>query len=90
MSLIQILVHLLAKIISNINETNSIKLSLSHLLDKVRMKKGSEQIGDGTVYLARLLIKLERLCDECKIKINETVSQLDQNQSKTNTDNINK
>ncbi|CAF3978084.1 unnamed protein product [Rotaria sordida] len=90
MSLIQMLVHLLSKIVLNINDMNNNKTSLSHLLDKARMKKGSESIGNGTVYLARLLVKLERLCDECKIQISETVNQLDHNQTNNNIDSINK
>ncbi len=84
------LVHLLAKIVSNMNDTKNSQPSLSHLLDTIRMKKGSEQIGDGTLYLTRLLIKLERLSDECKIQINEIVNYLDHNQAKKNIDNMNK
>jgi diphthamide synthase (EF-2-diphthine--ammonia ligase) len=90
MSLIQMLVHLLAKIVSNINQTNNRKSSLNDLFDTIRTKKGSEQIGDGTVYLTRLLVKLERLCDQCKIQINEIINQLDHHSSKNNTDQMNK
>ncbi|CAF3435395.1 unnamed protein product [Rotaria sp. Silwood1] len=89
MSLVQMLIHILSKIILNINDMNNNKISLSHLLDKARMKKGSERIGNGTVYLASLLIKLEQLCDECKVQINETVNQLEHNQSNNNINNIN-
>jgi len=84
MSFVQMLVHLLAKIISNLNETNEKPISLNQLLDSARMKKGSERIGDGTVYLTGLLVKLERLCEQCKTQINETMNQFEQNQTKNN------
>ncbi|CAF4154779.1 unnamed protein product [Rotaria sp. Silwood2] len=84
------LVHLLSKIVLNINDMNNSKTSLNHLLDKARMNKGFERIGNGTIYLARLLVKLERLCNECKVQINETVNQLDHSQSNNNIDNVNK
>ncbi|CAM4770495.1 unnamed protein product [Rotaria magnacalcarata] len=90
MSLVQMLVHLLFKIILNINDLNSSNVSLSDLLDKTRRKKGSQRIGDGTVYLSRLLMKFEQLCDECRVQINETISQLDQSQSNNNVDHVTK
>jgi hypothetical protein len=85
MSLVQMLVHLLAKIVSNINNNNN-KSSLHNILDSARMKKGSDQIGDGTFYLSRLLIKFESLSNECKIQINETVNKLDHNPANDNID----
>ncbi|CAM4976530.1 unnamed protein product [Rotaria socialis] len=90
MSLVQMLVHLLSKIILKINDLNSSNISLSDLLDKTRRKKESQRVGDGTVYLGRLLIKFEQLCDECRVQINETISQLDQSQSNNNVDRITK
>jgi hypothetical protein len=84
MSLVQMFVHLLAKIVSNINNNN--KPSLRNILDSARMKKGSDQIGDGTFYLSRLLIKFESLSNECKIQINETVNKLDHNPANDNID----
>ena len=90
MSLIQMLVRLLDKILSNINETTNSKTSLSQLFDTIRIKNRSQQIGDGTFYLTRLLTKLETLCNQCKTQINETVKQLDEDKTKNNIDNTNK
>ena len=86
MSLIQMLVHLLAKIVSNDR-----RLSLSDLLHTSRMKKESAQeIGNGTVYLTRLLVKLGRLSDQCRIQIDAMINQVEQEQATKNTDHVNK
>lgn len=85
MSLVQMLVHLLFKIIRNVNKINNTTISLNQVLETARMRNGFERIGDGIVCIARLLVKLERLCDECKIQITETIHKLDQNQSMINT-----
>ncbi|CAF4239090.1 unnamed protein product, partial [Adineta steineri] len=87
MSLIQIFVHLLVKIILN-NDNN--KLSLNDLLETARKTNESEQIGDGIFYLTRLLIKFERLCNECKIQISGIIGQLDLNQLNNNINKKNK
>ena len=86
MSLVKMFVHLLFKIVLNSNDTNQSKISLNDLLDRARRKKGSERIGDGTIYLSDLLVKLERLCDECKVQIHETIQQLEFHPSTDNMD----
>jgi hypothetical protein len=73
LSFIQILVHCLDKLVRNVNN----KQSLRETLDKSRRRTDSEQIGDGTVHLARLLIKFERLSDQCRIQIETMVNTLE-------------
>ena len=73
-SLVQLLVHLLSKLVKKTNHH-----SLEELLNVARQRKDSQQIGDGTVHLARLLIKVERLSDECKSQIEEIVKKFEEN-----------
>lgn len=90
MSLVQMLVHLLAKIVSKINETSDGRTSLNDLFETMRKKKGSILVGDGSIYLTRLLIKLERLSEECKFQIKKTMDQLDQQQTENPMENSQK
>ncbi|UJR26814.1 hypothetical protein I4U23_008127 [Adineta vaga] len=53
MSLVQIFVHLLAKILLTNNDTNNEKTSLNELLANARLKQGKGQIGDGSFYITR-------------------------------------
>lgn len=71
-SLVQLLVHLLSRLALNSNQ-----LSLHQLLETARARKDTHQMGDGTVHLSRLLVKLERLSDECKLQIDEAVNELE-------------
>jgi hypothetical protein len=79
------LVHLLDKVASR-----SAQQSVHNYLETARMNKQLQQIGDGTVYIARLLVKLESLCPECKTQLNETVVELDRARTNNQTDNVNK
>ncbi|CAF1166352.1 unnamed protein product [Adineta ricciae] len=90
LSLVQILVCLLAKVLFNINNETHQHMSLNDVLFQARMKRGKERFGNGIFYLTRLLIKLERLSDECKVQMNDLVHQIDSKQSTYSTDNADK
>ena len=78
-SIVQLLVHLLAKLVKD-RKAQEKKCSLTEFMNVARERKDNGQIGDGTVHLARLLVKLESLSNECRVQIGEIVTKFEEDQ----------